>query len=168
MPSLDSLEALVLGRTQLRPVPIDGLLAAGKPTLARRLVEATGGACVQRDELVEPEALWRWRDRPSFPFDYVRYDAFLAAAEELAALHADLIPPYDLRIRVVCGAASMRQAVRARGMGAWAREWERMFLPSVEPYLRPKPWTRADVLVAGRTGIAMDAETACALGIATA
>ena len=154
MLSFEALEALVLGRGRLRLVATDGLPAAGKSTLARRLVEATGGACVQLDELVKPEALWRWRDRPSFPFDYIRYDAFLAAVQELAAhgrcryrpydwdsgaladmervveiarpvfvegvtvLHWDPTALYDLRIWVDSDAASMHEAVRARGMGA--------------------------------------------------
>lgn len=186
MLSFDALEALVRARPALRLVAIDGLPAAGKSTLADRLVAATGGACVQLDEFVKPEALWRWRDRPSFPFDYIRYDAFLAAVRELAAggrcayrpydwasgdlaaaprtvqvaapvfvegvsaLHPDLAPLYDLRIWIASDAATLLQAVRERGMGGWAREWERMFLPSVELYLRTDPVARADVLVAGR------------------
>ena len=85
----------MLGRGRLRFVATDGLPAAGKSTLARRLVEATGGACVQLDELVKPEALWRWRDRPPFPFDCIRYDSFLAAVQELAAHGRWRCRPYD-------------------------------------------------------------------------
>jgi hypothetical protein len=41
-------------------------------------------------------------------------------------------------------------AAAARGMGAWAREWEQMFIPSVGLYLRSDPATRADILAMGR------------------
>lgn len=186
MLSFDAIEALVLGRPQLRLVAIDGLPAAGKSTLARRLVETTGGTCVQLDEFVRPQPEWRWRDRPSFPFDYIRYDEFLAAVQDLAAtgqccyrpydwvsgelaeaertvqvagpvfvegvsaLHPGLAPLYDLRVWVASDATTVLQAVRARGMGGWAREWERMFLPSVELYLGTDPVVRADLLAAGR------------------
>ena len=50
-----------MGRPGLRLAAIDGLPAAGKPTLARRPVAATGGACLKPDELVRPEAPWRVR-----------------------------------------------------------------------------------------------------------
>lgn len=70
--------------------------------------------------------------------------------EGVSALHPDLTALYDLRVWVDSDATTVLQAVRGRGMGGWAREWERMFLPSVELYLRSKPWARADVRVAGR------------------
>lgn len=95
MLSFDALEPLVLGRGRLRLVATDGLPAAGKSTLARRLVEATGGACVQLDELVKPEALWPWRGRPSFPFGCIRYDSFLAAVQKLAAHGRWRYRPYN-------------------------------------------------------------------------
>jgi uridine kinase len=186
MLSFDEVIAFVASRQGLRLIAIDGLPVAGKSTLAGLLAESTGGAVVQLDEFVKPEAAWRWRDRPSFPFDYIRYDEFLGAVIRLAAdgscryrpydwatgglgnvervvcaealvmvegvsaLHPDLAPLYDLRIWVESDAATALEAVRARGMGSWAREWERMFLPSVELYLRTDPTARADVLAAGR------------------
>jgi uridine kinase len=186
MLSFDEVVALVEKRPCLRLVGIDGLPLAGKSTLSRLLAAATEGTCVKLDEFVKPEAEWRWHDRPSFPFDYIRYDEFLAAVQALAAhgqcsyhpydwasgtvteiervvritrpvfvegvsaLHPDLTPLYNLRIWVESDAATVLQAARSRGMGGWAREWERMFLPSVELYLRTNPVALADLLAAGR------------------
>lgn len=95
MLSSDEIESIVRAQPQLRLVAIDGLPASGKSTLAQRLVAATGGASVGLDEFVKPETEWRWRDRPSFPFDYIRYDAFLAAVRALAADGRCSYRPYD-------------------------------------------------------------------------
>ena len=60
---------------------IDGLPLAGKTTLADRLAEAIGGACISLDDFIKPERDWRWRGPCSFPFDYIRYDEFVGAVE---------------------------------------------------------------------------------------
>jgi uridine kinase len=135
---------------------------------------------------VKPEAEWSSHDQPSFPFDFIRYRAFMAAVQELAAeggcsfrpwdwatfgvaheprevradrpvviegvsaLHPDLAPLYDLRIWVGSDAASILAASHARGVGRWAREWQELFLPSVELYLRTNPLERADIVARGR------------------
>jgi uridine kinase len=184
--SLDEVIAWAGERPGLRLLGIDGLPVAGKSTLASRLATATGGACVQLDEFVKPEAGWPWCDRPSFPFDYIRHDEFLGAVMKLAAdgwcryrpydwatgevadaervvrvdgpvivegvsaLHPDLASLYDLRVWVESDAATVLAAALARGAGTWAREWERMFLPSVHLYLQTDPKGRADILAAGR------------------
>jgi hypothetical protein len=134
---------------------------------------------------VKPEAEWRWYDRPSFPFDYVRYEEFLSAVVSLAtrgccryrpydftagkiadaeravcvdrpvivegvsALHPDLAPLYALRVWVESDASTVLAASLARGVGAWAREWETIF-PSIAPYLRTDPKGRAGIVAAGR------------------
>jgi uridine kinase len=184
--SFDEVIASVGAQPGLRLMGIDGLPMAGKSTLASQLAVATGGACVHLDEFVKPEAEWRWHDRPSFPFDYIRYDQFLDAVTTLAengwcqyrpynwatgkaadaarvvrvdgpvivegvsALHPDLDPLYGLRIWVESDATTVLAASQARGVGAWMREWEEMFLPSAGLYLQTDPRARADVLAAGR------------------
>ena len=75
---------LVRARPDLRLIGIDGLSLAGKSTLAGQLAEAAGGACIRLDDFVKPETEWRWHDRPSFPFDYIRYDEFMAAVRRVA------------------------------------------------------------------------------------
>jgi uridine kinase len=95
MLSFDEVIALAGKRPSLRLVGIDGLPLAGKSTLARQLATATAGACVQLDEFVKPEAEWRWRDRPSFPFDYIRYDEFVGAVMGLAGDGSCRYRPYD-------------------------------------------------------------------------
>jgi uridine kinase len=79
MRGFEEVIARVVDRSPLRLVAIDGLPLAGKSTLAGRLVSTLEGHCIRLDNFVKPEAEWRSRDQPSFPFDYIRYDAFLAA-----------------------------------------------------------------------------------------
>jgi uridine kinase len=76
--------ARVVQRSPLRLVAIDGLPLAGKSTLADRLALALGAECVRLDDFVKPEAEWRPHNQPSFPFDFIRYDEFVAAASGLA------------------------------------------------------------------------------------
>jgi uridine kinase len=91
-------------------VAIDGLPLSGKTTLALRLLNELGAECVQLDDFVKPEAEWRFRDKPSFPFDYIRYDEFVSAVCSLAHDHGCLFHSYDWvtgRIadepKVICG-----------------------------------------------------------------
>ena len=95
MLSFDEVVAFVGKLPCLRLVGIDGLPVAGKSTLSRVLAAATGGACVKLDEFIKPEAEWRWYDRPSFPFAYIRYDEFLEAVTRLAANGWYRYQPYD-------------------------------------------------------------------------
>jgi hypothetical protein len=178
MLDFEKIIARVVQQSPLRLVAIDGLPLAGKSTLADRLTLALGTECVRLDDFVKPEAEWRSHDQPSFPFDYIRYDEFVAAVSGLAtsglcsfrpfsfetgirvdrpvivegvsALHPDLASSYDLRIWVESDAASTLAACGQRGMGPWAREWRELFLPSVDLYLETKPWERADILASGR------------------
>jgi uridine kinase len=76
--------ARVVQQSPLRLVAIDGLPLAGKSTLADRLALALGTESVRLDDFVKPEAEWRSHDQPSFPFDYIRYDEFVAAVSGLA------------------------------------------------------------------------------------
>lgn len=76
-------------------VGIDGRPASGKSTLAGRIAEALGAECIHLDDFVKPEALWRSRTVPSFPFDYIRYDEFLDAVKTLARDGICRYRPYD-------------------------------------------------------------------------
>ncbi len=70
--------------------------------------------------------------------------------EGVSALCARLYMHYDLRIWVESDAATTLSASLARGVGAWAQEWQELFLPSVDLYLAERPWERADFVVRGR------------------
>ncbi|MDO8379107.1 uridine kinase [Phenylobacterium sp.] len=184
--NFDEIVETVASKPKPLLVALDGLPLAGKSTLAERLVRELGAECLWLDDFVKPEGEWPSRNTPSFPFDYVRYDAFMAAihalarfgrcsyhpydwstgsvsselkvvsAERLAvvegvsALHPDLAPLYDLRVWVESDPETTLSAAFERGVGAWAREWEMMFLPSAMLYLQSDPKTRADVIAAGR------------------
>jgi uridine kinase len=89
---------LVRAQSGLRRIGIDGLPVAGKSTLADQLAEAMGGACVRLDDFVKPEAEWRWHNRPSFPFHWIRYDDFMGAVASLAENGRCQYRPYDWEI----------------------------------------------------------------------
>jgi uridine kinase len=74
----------------------------------------------------------------------------IAIVEGVSALHPDLTPLYDLRVWIESDAKTILPALFERGVGSWAREWEFMFLPSVELYLQTDPKARADVVALGR------------------
>ena len=97
MLSFDEMIAFVGRWPQPRFLAIDGLPLAGKTTLAERLAAAVGGACVFLDDFIKPEREWRWRDRPSFPFDLVRYDEFAGAVRGLATDGECRYRPWDYR-----------------------------------------------------------------------
>ena len=97
MLTFDEVIAFVGRRPQPSLLAIDGLPLAGKTTLADRLAAAIGGACVFLDDFIKPEREWRWRDRPSFPFDFVRYDEFAGAVRGLATDGECRYRPWDYR-----------------------------------------------------------------------
>jgi uridine kinase len=74
----------------------------------------------------------------------------IALVEGVSVLHPDLTQLYDLRIWVESDPATTLAATLERGVGSWAHEWQLMFLPSVELYLRTDPKSRADVVALGR------------------
>jgi|ERR1700733_525721 uridine kinase len=178
--------ALVASKPRPLLVAIDGLPLSGKTTLALWLVKELGAECLWLDDFVKPETDWPSRDRPSFPFDYIRYSDFVIAVRALArdrqcsfrpydwqtgriadepkvvrgdgialvegvsALHPDLAHLYDLRVWIESDPETTLAASLDRGVGPWAHEWQAMFLPSVELYLRTDPRTRSDVIALGR------------------
>ena len=82
---IDFDEALSIARLSgARLIAIDGLPLSGKSTLAERFETEMQATCVYLDDFVWPEAEWRGRIEPAFPFGYIRYDEFLSAVRTLA------------------------------------------------------------------------------------
>jgi uridine kinase len=104
----------VIGRVTQRSSPglvaIDGLPLAGKSTLADRLAVTVGAECIRLDDFVKPEAEWRSHDQPSFPFDFIRYDEFMAAVTGLATSGRCSFRPYNFE--TACAESEARE-VRA-------------------------------------------------------
>jgi uridine kinase len=94
---IDFNEAVALARTRpdTRLIAIDGLPVAGKTTLAGKIAAALRAECIYLDDFVKPEAEWRSRTVPSFPFDFIRYDEFLNAVKSLANDGLCSYRPYD-------------------------------------------------------------------------
>jgi hypothetical protein len=67
----------------------------------------------------------------------------IALVEGVSVLHPDLAPLYDLHIWVESDPETTLAASLERGVGSWAYEWQFMFLPGVELYLRTDPKSRA-------------------------
>ena len=90
-------EVVALIASQSKPllVAIDGLPLSGKTTLAQRVIEELGAECLGLDDLVRPEAEWSSRDKPSFPFDFLRYDEFVDAVRSLAHHRCCRFHPYN-------------------------------------------------------------------------
>lgn len=86
-------------------VAIDGLPVSGKSTLAERLCSELGLECIYLDDFVLPEAQWPSRTRPAFPFEYIRYDAFLGAIRALAATGVCQYHPFDWATGTVAAVA---------------------------------------------------------------
>ena len=99
----------VIGRVTQRPglrlVAIDGLPLAGRSTLVDRVAVAAGAECIRLDDFVKPEAEWRSHDQPSFPFDFIRYNEFMAAVTGLATSGRCSFRPYDFETARVESAA---------------------------------------------------------------
>ena len=90
-------EVVALVASQPKPllVAIDGLPLSGKTTLAQQVTKELGGECLGLDDLVRPEVEWSSRDKPSFPFDFVRYDEFVDAVRSLARNRCCWFRPYN-------------------------------------------------------------------------
>lgn len=74
----------------------------------------------------------------------------LVIVEGVSALAPELSALYDLRIFVSSDRTTILTAAQSRGFGPWEREWETLFLPSVDLYMATQPEGRADWIVAGR------------------
>lgn len=70
--------------------------------------------------------------------------------EGVSALNADFCSHYDDTVFVASDPATLPAALAERGYGPWEKEWQTIFLPSVEIYMETRPQDRASLLVAGR------------------
>jgi uridine kinase len=85
-----------LARTLHPPlIAIDGLSCSGKSTLADQLQAAYGFECLYLDEFIRPKEEWLWQSKPAFPFQYIRYDEFIAAIGTLATTGQCTCLPFD-------------------------------------------------------------------------
>lgn len=93
-----------LGRALTPPlVAIDGLPCSGKSTLAERIQSAHGLERICLDEFVRPEMNWPSRDKPAYPFEYIRYEEFLGAVRALASSGECLYAPFDWDTLAISG-----------------------------------------------------------------
>ena len=76
-------------------VAIDGLPCAGKGTLVNKLKERIPLDCICLDEFVLSEEEWPSRNRPMFPFQFMRYGKFRDTIKTLAAIGACSYLPFD-------------------------------------------------------------------------
>jgi hypothetical protein len=95
MLTFDEVITLVASKPKPLLVAIDGLPLSGKTTLALRLVERLGAECLSLDDFMKPEVEWPSRDRPSFPFEYIRFSEFVTAVHALAYHRRCSFHPYD-------------------------------------------------------------------------
>jgi uridine kinase len=109
-------EAVDRVRLGVRPplIGIDGLPVSGKSTLADRICGELGYDSISLDDFVLPEADWPSRDRPAFPFEYIRYGEFLDAIRSLAATGSCRYRPYDWSTGGV--SATEREVTMDRGV----------------------------------------------------
>lgn len=70
--------------------------------------------------------------------------------EGVSALNAEICELYGLRFFVESDARTVMEAAAQRGDGHWENIWRRLFLPSIELYMKTDPRGRADYRVAGR------------------
>lgn len=70
--------------------------------------------------------------------------------EGVSALNPVLAPLYGLCLFVESDRSTTFQAALDRGVGDWVDEWQTLFLPSADLYMRTDPKSRADMIFAGR------------------
>ena len=92
-----TMDAAVEYVTQLAPslIAVDGLPCSGKSTMAMRLSERLGGKCIELDEFVLPQRDWPAAIKPAFPFQYIRYAAFVEVVQVLATVGECSFRPFD-------------------------------------------------------------------------
>lgn len=119
-------------------VAIDGLPVSGKSTLAERLETELGATIVYLDDFVRPQAEWRDRVRPAFPFPYMRYDAFLATVTTLARGETARYQLYDWST----GRLAQWREVQPRGLVAI--EGVSALHPDLAPLYDLRFWVQSD------------------------
>ena len=92
-----SIEDVLAAASRVDPplIAIDGLPCSGKSTLAERVRQKLGFDCLYLDDFVMPESDWSPGIKPAFPFEYIRYNAFVAAVTTLASTGECAFAPFD-------------------------------------------------------------------------
>ena len=114
-------EVVALVASQPKPllVAIDGLPVSRKTTLAQQVIKELGAECLGLDNLVRPEVEWSSRDKPSFPFDFVRYDEFVDAVRSLARNCCCSFHPYNGRRGVLKSCQRLCEEMASRLLKAF-------------------------------------------------
>lgn len=139
MIDFDAAIALAAARPGLRLIGIDGLPLAGKSTLAERMARRLGAEILWFDDFVRPEAEWPARDRPSYPFDYMRHGEFLDAVRLLARDGRCAYRPWDwdrMRIADAERVFTLDQPVIVEGVSA--------LHPELSPLYDLRIWVESD------------------------
>jgi uridine kinase len=139
MLTFDEVVALVASQPKPLLVAIDGLPLSGKTTLARQVTEELGAECLGLDDFVRPEAEWSSRDKPSFPFDFVRYGEFVDAVRSLAHNRRCLFHPYNWETGRVEDLPKV-----ARGDGIALVEGVSTLHPDLAPLYDLRIWIESD------------------------
>jgi uridine kinase len=138
-PLIDFDAAVALVATSgARIVAIDGLPVSGKSTLAGRCEAELQARCVYLDDFVRPEAEWRSRIAPSFPFGYIRYAEFMGVVETLARGAACGYRPYDWSTGAL---GDVRQIDPG---GLWIVEGVSALHPELAPLYDLRLWVESD------------------------
>lgn len=135
----ETLLDLLSARPQIGLVGVDGLPVSGKSTLADRLVEAFGAQIIYLDDFVLPQEQWSQPTKPSFPFPYIRHEAFFSAVEELKQTGFCRYQLYDWDSGVLGPWKEVRQAggmVVVEGVSALAAR--------LAPLYDLKIWVKSD------------------------
>jgi uridine kinase len=162
------------GRTGTRWVGVDGLGAAGKSTLARRIAaELPGAQVIEVDDFARagvrgwdrelfaaqvldplldgrPARYQRWDLVADAGLDWVEVPAGVPVVVEGVSATDDRVPvPWDATLWVAAPAAVRRRRILARDsdpelLQRWRTDW----LPSEQSYAAAqRPWQRVDLIV---------------------
>jgi uridine kinase len=138
IPMIEMSQVLALARGK-RTIGIDGLPVSGKSTLADQLEAQLGATCLYLDDFVLPEDLWARPLRPAFPFPYIHYAQFLAAASALAATRTCTYRPYDWASGQLAGPRELQA-----GSGPVIIEGVSALCETLAPLYDLKIWVQSD------------------------
>lgn len=93
--TLDDIATRVANLASPGLIAIDGLPVSGKSTLADQLIGRLDLNSIYLDDFIAAPSDWPSRTQPAFPFEYVRYDAFLDSIKTLARTGTCSYQPFD-------------------------------------------------------------------------
>lgn len=103
MPERVTIEAAIAQIKSCQPslIAIDGLPCSGKTTLAELLQRRLEVDYVGLDEFILPEQDWVSRNKPTFPFEFIRYEEFVSAIRSLATIGECSFYPFDFDTLII-------------------------------------------------------------------